>query len=245
VPVLSELTVDGLVGLAGRLRPEGARVACMEDLADATVRFLYRELTDADGEPACALVRFYVTQRLADLEPALRDYALLGASHVTGLDEATRCFTLLATVGHEPAWCDRRASEGHQAIALVDEESVEAMPMLAGLLTGLGVGIAEAVQPPEDASLGRHQRRYDVFHVADAATSPYVPAKDFVRRYGICSAVGLGGVIPSGELFCVLLFSRVPIDDGVADLLGSLAVTIKAGVTPYTFRVFPDAPASP
>jgi two-component system NtrC family sensor kinase len=240
VPRLEHLDVDDLLTIATHLRDAETSATCMEDVARRVVELLDACLEDDAGDPACALVRFYVTQRFADLGPLLQTAAIEAAPEDVrdGIEDDTRCFTLLATTGRKPEWCDRRRSVGHRAIPLVDEELVARLPMVAGLLSELGLDIGSVVRPSIADRIERHHRRYDVFHVPDAATSPSVPAKDFVREHGVRSAVGLGGVMPSGEMFCVLLFSRVPIDEHVVELLGTLAVTVKAGIVPHTFRVF-------
>jgi two-component system NtrC family sensor kinase len=237
---LEQLSIDDLLALARRLREAEIDATSMEDVAQRMVDLIDDSLTDADGEPACALVRFYVTQRYADIGSVLQSAAMDVAPEELR-DEVhadTRCFTLIATTGRRPEWCDRRRSVNHRSIPLVSEELVARLPMVAGLLRDLGVDARSVVHPEVGDRMERHHRRYDVFHVEDAAGSPAVPAKDFVEDYGVRSAVGIGGVMPSGELFCVLLFSRVTINTRVVELLSSLAVTVKAGIVPHTFRVF-------
>jgi hypothetical protein len=86
-----------------------------------------------------------------------------------------------------------------------------------------------------------HHRDYDVFFVPDALNSPLVPAQDgFVVPYGIRSVVGCGGVLPSGELFALILFTTLQLSAETADLFRTLALSVKATVVPFTFKVFPD-----
>ncbi|MEO5680291.1 MAG: hypothetical protein ABIS47_11550, partial [Acidimicrobiales bacterium] len=85
--------------------------------------------------------------------------------------------------------------------------------------------------------------RYDLFFVPEAASSTSVPDGEFVARHGIRSTVGFGGVLPSGELFAVVLFARVALSAAVAELLRSLALTVQALVVPHTYRVFAPAGA--
>ena len=43
----------------------------------------------------------------------------------------------------------------------------------------------------------------------EAAGSPYIPAQeDFVQPVGIRSVLGFGGMLPGGDIFVVILFSR-------------------------------------
>jgi len=215
----------------------------MEAAARSVVERLFTELVDHQGGPACALVRLYVTARLGELEPRLQHLARSkGRVDGPGLSIDTRCLTLLASAGLVPAWNDRRTSENHQVIPLSDEELVTRLPMVAGLLGGLGIELASAVRPDPADNFARSGRRYDLFFVPEAADSPSVPDAGFVAHYGIRSTVGFGGVLPSGELFAVLLFTRVALTQAVADLLRSLALTVQALVMPHTYRVFDRAP---
>jgi len=214
----------------------------MEAAARRVVDRLFAELVDHQGQPACALVRLYATAQLGGLEPRLQDLAR--ANGGPGCREDTRCLTLLASAGLEPAWNDRRTSEHHQVIPLSDEELVTRLPMVAGLLSGLGIELASVVRPDPADNIARSGRRYDLFFVPEAAGSPLVPDVRFVERCGIRSTVGFGGVLPSGELFAVVLFTRVALTRAVADLLRSLALTVQALVVPHTYRVFERAAAA-
>lgn len=215
----------------------------MEAVAHGVVDGLFATLVDHEGQPACALVRLYVTARLDALEPRLQGLARNVPGLGLGVD--TRCLTLLGTAGLLPAWNDRRTSERHQVIPLSDEELVTRLPMVAGLLGGLGIEPASVVRPDPADNQARAGRRYDLFFVPEAANSPSVPDAGFVERYGIRSTLGFGGVLPSGELFAVLLFTRVALTQAVADLLRTLALTVQALVMPHTYRVFERAAADP
>lgn len=235
------MTVDDLVDLASRLRRVADGAVCMEQAAKAVVDHLAQELVDEHGKPACALIRFYVTARHGALSGSLQELARLALPDDlrSELGEDTRCITLLATTGVDPAWNDRRSSSGHQAIPLLNEELIDRLPMVAGLLRGLGIDPASVVRPDPREHAARARRRYDVFFVRDAVTSPFIPDKAFVERHGVRSALGFGGVLPSGELFAVLVFATVALTGATADLLQSLALTVQSVAVPHTYRVFP------
>jgi len=75
------------------------------------------------------------------------------------------------------------------------------------------------------------QKPYNVFHVADAKGSPYIPAQeDFVVPYGIKSVVGFGGVLASGNLFAVIMFCKVSVPRAAADSFKALALDVKTAV---------------
>jgi hypothetical protein len=101
--------------LSARLRTSSADVGSMEEAAQRVVRLLYDSIVvAASGERACALVRFYKTHPLNALPFDLQEFAR--NAQKAELEPNTTCLTLLATVGDEPEWNDRRRSRNHQAI---------------------------------------------------------------------------------------------------------------------------------
>lgn len=234
--LLQEFDVDGLVACSDALRALGDEATDMEQVARLAVGFLRDELVTAEGLPACALVRFYKTHPLHDLTPELQAFAR--QLHSGELDEDVRCLTLLASAGSEAAWNDPAQSVGHRAIPLAGRAALEQSPMIANLVGDLGIDADFVVRPDPTEIVERHHQDYGVFHVEDARGSSAVPAQEFVERYGIESVVGLGGVLPSGDLFAVILFTTVPVSADVADLLRSLSLAVKAAIVRHTFTVF-------
>ncbi len=226
---LATFSLDDMIGCGAMVRglEEGARG--MEDTTKQVVRALYDNLASpATGERCCALVRFFVTQRLDALSEERRTFALRAAAGHT-LAPDTTCLTLLATAGDEPDWNDPMRSAGHVAIPLPSKEALARMPMIARLCAQLGIEASWVLRPEPSAELA--ERTYDVFHVENAAESPYVPAKaSFVDRHGIRSVVGCGGVLPSGQMFVVLLFSKVHVAKANAEFFRPLALAIKLAI---------------
>lgn len=55
-----------------------------------------------------------------------------------------------------------------------------------------------------------------------------MPAQaSFVVPLGIRSVIGFGGLLPSRELFTLIVFSKAPISKEVAGLFKSLALTVR------------------
>ena len=78
---------------------------------------------------------------------------------------------------------------------------------------------------------GADARTYDVFHVEQALGSPFIPAqRDFVEPYGIASVVGFGGLLRSGELFSVILFSRATIPARCAARFRTIALDVRSSL---------------
>ena len=240
---LSALALSDLVRLSAALRvpPE---VASMEQAATFVVRYLHDNLLDKHtGDRSCALVRCYKTHPFAKLEPDAQAFAerMLGPEDDR---ETLRCLTLLATAGAEQAWNDRRASVGHRAIPLPSAEALTRLPMVNELVVQLGIDV-EGLLRPRGLLVDATHRSFNVFHVPDALDSAYVPDQEtFVVPYGIRSVVGFGGVLPDGELFAVILFSRTPITRETAEQFRTVTGSVGLALLPFTGAVFDGMPAT-
>lgn len=234
---LDRFSVDDLVALSSELRDLAPEARSMEEVAGFIVDHVHRCLVDAAGRPATALVRFYKTHTFGRLPQDLQEFAL-GASG-EDVTKDTRCLTLLATTGVRPEWHDRRASRAHQAIPLTSEAAVAALPMVSRLIGDLGLEVAQVVEPPSaDLVLELHHQSYNVFHVEKALGSPWIPVQSFVEENDIRSALGFGAVLPSGDMFAVVMFTTVEVDDRTADLFKSIAPAVKAAVVKFSYSVF-------
>jgi hypothetical protein len=106
--------------------------------------------------------------------------------------------------------------------------------MIAQLIYQLGLEPGAVVRPGPELLGGLDQRTYNVFHVSQALGSPYVPAQEeFVVPHGVQSVLGLGGVLATGDLFVVILFSRVALSRETAELFKPLALSVKLAVLPF------------
>jgi hypothetical protein len=232
----SDLTKFGLSEMlrcSTELRRATKEAATMEEAAQSVCRVLHDELVTPEGSKACALVRCYKTHPYGKLEPALQAFARAVLKESL-IGPAIRCLTLMGTMGDESAWNSRRSSADHQAIPLPSAEIIEKAPMIAQLIRQFGLDLTDVIQPTGDLVRGLTGKTYGVFHVPDAVGSPYIPAqKDFVLKFGIRSVVGFGGSLPSGDLFAVILFARVPISSETADRFRNLALDVKSGFFPF------------
>jgi len=244
---LADFDLAAMLRSSHGLRTAAQGAASMEAAAGAICRFLYDGLVDGDGGRACVMVRFYKTHPFGALTPELQRFArrAFGAVAISPPEPEMKCLTLLATVGDEPAWNDRRASEGHQAIPLPSPHVVERAPMIAQLIREFGMRLSDVVRPQGDVVRALGGKSYGVFHVEEAAGSPFIPAQEgFVDRYGIRSVIGFGGLLPTGDLFGVILFSRVHVSADAADRFRSLALDLKSCLIPYGDTVFAEATAA-
>ena len=94
-------------------------------------------------------------------------------------------------------------------------------------------------KPDTKLLLDTEQRAYNVFYVPNAVGSFYIPAqKEFVIPYGIKSIIGFGGVFPTGDIFAIIMFLKVPVTEWVAGLFKTLALNVKVAVLPFEAIVF-------
>lgn len=229
---LDTLSVDDIVALTSAVRDVAGARETMAQAAQAITDHLREALVLRDGSSACALVRLYTTLRGGFLPDGLEQAP-------APEDGRLRPYlTLVGTSGTRPAWNDRRLSASHAVIPLDRADIlVDRAPMIAGLLSELGVDIDAFVDLEDsDAGLIQHQE-YGIFHVECAEGSPLIPAQDFVTEHRIRSVIGCGGGLPSGEVFVLVLFALVDVDARTSELFRTLAFGIKAALVPYTFKV--------
>ncbi|WP_142988391.1 hypothetical protein [Granulicella rosea] len=211
----------------------------MDQAALEVTSFLYSKFVDPLTEqPNCALVRCFKTHPFGRLPQPLREAARASLRHPDQAEpaETMRCLCLLASRGDRPEWNGCDGSEGHRAIPLATVEMVERAPMIARLLHQMGLEAGELVEP-KGLPGGVERRSFDVFHVEDAVGSSFVPAQEsFVKPFGVRSVIGFGGVLPSGELFAVVMFSKVRITQETASLFRTLALGVKLVLLPFAGR---------
>jgi hypothetical protein len=231
---LSRFGFGDMMDSRGRIRDLfGDDPATLEEAAERAVEFFHRELVDERGEPACALVRLFKTHPYRDLPDDLQARVRVISPDAASMPDL-RCLTLVATRGDEPDWNSRLTSRGHQVIPLVSVEMVQQAPMIAQLITQLGLPIANVVRPSRALLLDQEQTTHNVFYVPHALGSSHIVAQEeFVARYGIQSVLGFGGLLASGDLFAVILFSKVPIPPDAADQFRVVGLNLKIAILPF------------
>jgi hypothetical protein len=240
----AQFTLSNMIDCASALRGLGKGAQSMEEAAGRIVRYLHDILVDQEtGAKACALVRFYKTHAYGELDPELRAFAggLLGGQPEM---PAMKCLVLLATAGHTPEWNSRAHSAGHKAIPLPSEQVIAQIPMISRLIQQFGVEVRTVLEPDPTLIMELEQKTYNVFHVPEALGSPYVPAQEgFVVPFGIKSVLGFGGMLPSGDLFAIILFAQVTIPRETGELFKTLALSAKMAVLPFVGKaIFASKP---
>jgi hypothetical protein len=236
---ITDFTIREVTECGKVMRNMNDGASSMEEVAGRIVRYLYDTLVDGQtGMRACSLVRFFKTHTYEQLDDELKTFAanMIGESPVSS---GVKCLTLLGTVGENQEWNSRRTSRGHQAIPLPSEKAVNEIPMLRNLIKQLGLSVSLVVKPDPALLLDMEQKTYNVFLVPEALGSPYIPAqKEFVVPYGIKSVTGFGGMLPSGDVFMVIIFLKVPVSRESSALFKNLSLNIKLAVLPFENKVF-------
>jgi len=214
-----------MVRAAAALRAGAERAPDFVAAAKTVVGQLRAGFVDAHGTPVLSLVRCFSTRRFEELPDDLQRIAL-GQLPGGSADPGMRCLTLEATAGVEPAWNEETQSRSHRVIPLPSADAVAAAPMISALVTELGLPAQDVVAGGVSATHGR----FGVFYVPVALDSQRIPDQKFVATYGISSALGFGGALPDGDVFCVVMFSRVPILADTAEQFRAVAVSVRVGL---------------
>jgi anti-anti-sigma regulatory factor len=224
---LSRFSSADAVNLSLQLRRLGATAANLTDVASNVVRYLFEQFRDdSTGARCCALVRVYSLTSYGVLD-AVRQRFAAKLCDDTAPTNSTPCLSLLATAGEEAAWNSPLTSNGHLAIPLPSPEFVTRLPMVHALLASLGVDVSKLFQVGADMGVRFVEGDLGVFHVPEAREAPSIPAQQFVVKHGIRSVIGFGGALPSGDIFAMLVFSKVPIASDVCELFKTVALGMK------------------
>ena len=231
---LASFSISDMTDCASELRKLGGGASSAQDVAQRIASYLYRQLgNDQTGRQDCALVRCFITRAYGELDPQSQDCVRRALACGPGsLD--MKCLTLFGTAGERPEWNERGRSRHYRAIPLSSEPSIPQFPMVSELLRQLGIEAESKRQPESDHLADRTKHTLNIFHVADAKGSPFVPAQEeFVIPFGIESVLGIGGVFPSKEFFAVVLFSKQKISPETAELFKPLALSVKLALLPF------------
>jgi hypothetical protein len=191
-------------------------LARLDTLQEAAQRFT--ELIFETFQQSAVLVRFFATvdfNRLPENERQIAQSVATDKGYTQALGPQTSVLSLLGTTGIEREWCDRRLSRGHLAIPLVTPELVRSIPMIARLLSEIGVNLQEGRLERSEFVMPGPGNLNGIFYVPDARTAldeqgrRIISSVDFVEQYGIRSVIGFGGdYLWKNNYLAVVLFSR-------------------------------------
>lgn len=216
------------------LRQLGEQSNSLQQAASRAVNFLYTHLGNEEtGNRECALVRCFKTTSYGRLDPAAQQLAREQLGGIAPFPEM-KCFTLVASAGEEASWNHVERSYRYRVIPMVSADFVKQFPMFSQLLHQFGVSTAFDVTPGGEWLVDMEEKTYNVFYVPDAVGSPYVPVQEgFVGKYGIKSVLCFGGMLPSRDLFAVIVFSKIPVPREAAALCKSLALSLKTSLLAF------------
>lgn len=213
------------------MQSELKQCAYLQDAGQDCARLLYEEFQDC-----LVLARVFVT--IPFLHLPVRDKQFVtefaGAKGILPLlYPKTRVLSLLGTYSDRPEWNDRYHSQGHLGIPLVTASFTESIPMIARLMSDMGVG--EKWYQDEDASIQttRLEQIAGVFYVKDAPTwldhrnRKIVSEQDFVAAHGIKTVFGLGGSYLDGSFVTIILFARETITQAQVEGFMPLVISFK------------------
>ncbi|HEX9918873.1 MAG TPA: hypothetical protein VGA87_06885, partial [Pyrinomonadaceae bacterium] len=195
--------------------------AHLQEAAQTCARLLYEEFQES-----LVLARLFVTLPFNDLPARDKAFvaALAEAKEITPLlSEKTQVLSLLGTHGAEAAWSDRYQSRGHLGIPLVTADFIESIPMVARLMSDMGIGSDWFDKFEPDILVKNLGRAAGVFYVRDARTRldarerRIVSAQDFVAAHDIRTVFGLGGSYLNGSFVTLILFTREIIEQSQAE----------------------------
>ena len=195
---LAELKGATVATLAGTIASRLDGSESLEEAAQAFVETMYGQLPGS-----FVLVRMFMTIPYGQLPDETRRcvMALAEARGVgSELDAHMPVLTLLGTCGDLPDWNDRRTSKSHAGIPLISREFVDSIPMLARLLSDLGLDLdLQWLELEDGLDISTSGTIGGLFFVPDARTCvdsrgrAVIPNQDFVEAHGVRTVVGIGG----------------------------------------------------
>ena len=225
---LTRFTQSEATECGNALRALGSAASSMETAANNIVQHPYNNVINSEtNEKACALIRFYKTHPYGQIASGLQEFAsgIMGGAPES---QDMNCLTMMATAGKHADWISRSTSSDHRAIPLASADFVGGIPIIAQLVSQFGIEMGSVISPDPNVIGDLARQTFNTFHIADAVDSPCIPAQDdFVKPYGVKSVLGFGGVLSFGELFVVIMFSKVSIPASTASSFRDLSANVK------------------
>ena len=232
------------------MRSAAAGASSMEEASYRMVRVLYENILDpATGETTTALVRFYKAHPYDQLYPELQQFArdFLGPEPPA---DGLHCLTLLGTAGDIFEANDRAYSKIHQALPLAGAELVSGIPMLGPMINQLGIDLA-AVMRPDPLLAGK--TTLTAAYAPETVGGPEMAVQNvsvpgryaeifegmakyaggFVAQYDLKALMAFGGLLSSGEIFFVLIMTKIPVPRSVAETMNGMSGYVKDAVEPF------------
>lgn len=216
---INKLTEQDLEIIINKLFVDNKQFYSIEDAYQHLAQSMY-DYFKQDHKSDLVLSRVYHSLDFLSLPNSLQEIAKQGWGDKT--KKTSKFMTLMGTYGEKDEWCDRKKSQGHRTI-LLTQDTIANIPMVARLLQQIGFDLGALLNETNPgAEYSGISGTFGVFYVAPALGSPYIPAQDFVKDYGVQSVLGTGIMTPSGEIAVYIGFSRVHVESEVAANIASL-----------------------
>lgn len=234
---LSDFKLYDMTHCGKLIRSFRDKCSSMEEAASSIVQLFHNDFLE-ESTNSFVLVRLFITRSYNELPEYLQKIA--SSTNTNQVPKPnTKCLTLIATAGVEKDWNDARKSKTHQVIPLVDDESVNQVPMFKGIVQQFGINTSDFFDNEQSIYIENCQKPYNVFFLPDARGHALIPAqKGFVDSYGIKSVIGFGGGLPNNDFFAVIMFSNITIAKHVAMMFKSLSLSVKYSILSYYNNIF-------
>ncbi len=218
---LSDSSTADVKNFGDRLQLELNVCGHLQEAAQKCARLLYEEFRES-----IVLARVFVTLPFQDLSPPVKTFVngLAGAKGLLPLlRDDTQVLSLMGTCGAEAEWNERLKSKGHLGIPLLSASFVESIPMVARMMSDMGIGSDWFDKLEPDILVRSLGRAAGVFYVRDAKTwldgrnRKIVSAQDFVTAHDIKTVFGLGGSYLNGSFVTMIMFTRETIEQSQAE----------------------------
>ncbi len=251
---LREFSIQDMSDVGDALQQMELKAKNINELNDMMVQYLFDNLGDNQtGERSSVLVRSFMTYPYSNLDGELqqlvRSFVVYPYSNLGGelqqsankmpdsepVDQEMKCLKLMATAGVQPEWNSTSDSKGHRVIPLQNEKMVkDIFFMIYEFIDQMGMDISHVLYPDTKLSFELEERIFDVYHVPEALGNPHIPAqKEFVIPFGVKSLMGCGGMLPTGNLFILIIFSKTIIPRKTANLFKNLALHVRIASLPF------------
>lgn len=239
---ITNFSLKDMTQCGADLRQLGDGAQSMETVANRIVDYLNLHLVDSMGYQACAMIRFFITVPYGKLDEELKNHAHMILGYEPD-DDGLKCQTILATAGIEPAWNDRHQSRYYKTLPMIPKVLAD-NPMYVQFAEIFSVVLDRTIVPDPELVTELEQTTYNVFHVPDTVGSEYVPDQEhFVIPYNIRSVIGFVGMLPSSQIFSVVLFTRVHMPRDVVSYFKTFAFNVKMAILPFDeIAVFDEMP---
>ncbi len=231
---LTEFSLQDMSEVGDALQQLELKAKNIDELSNMMVQYLYDNLGDTQtGEKSSVMVRFFMTHPYSSLDAELQqsvDRMLCGKPD----DQEIKCLKLLATAGVQPEWNSTIHSKDHRIIPLQNEEMLKKIFMIYEFINQMEVGISNVLNPDPKLSSELEEKIFNVYHVPEALGNPHIPAqKEFVIPFRVRSLIGFGGMLPTGNLFTLLIFSKTRIPHNTANLFKNIALHVRIATLPF------------